>query len=199
MNRVVIASSNAGKLKEISALMRPLRIESIPQSAFNVPPADEPYFTFIENALAKARHASRLTGLAALADDSGLCVAALDGAPGVHSARFAGAGASDADNNRKLLESLNGHVDRRAHYVCVIVAVKHPADPQPLICEAEWHGEIIERPRGGGGFGYDPIFFVPDLGLTGAELTLDQKNRISHRGRALAMLATKLARWGSGQ
>jgi XTP/dITP diphosphohydrolase len=195
LNRIVIASGNPGKLREISALVQPLKIEAIPQSVFNVAPADEPYSTFVENALAKARHASELTGLPALADDSGLCVAALNGAPGVHSARFAGASASDADNNQKLLESLNGHVDRRAHYVCVIVLVKNPRDPQPLICEAEWHGEITERPRGHGGFGYDPLFLVPELGLTGAELALDQKNRMSHRGRALAMLAQRLAHW----
>lgn len=189
--KVVVASGNPGKLKEISASLEPIGIEALPQSAFDVPPAEEPHPTFIENALAKARHASRLSGLPALADDSGLCVEALGGAPGVHSARYAGRDASDADNNRKLLASLRDVTNRRAHYVCVIVMVRSANDPQPVVCEAEWHGEIVSEPRGSGGFGYDPLFLVPELGMTGAELTLAHKNRISHRGRALAMLAQR--------
>jgi XTP/dITP diphosphohydrolase len=193
LNRIVIASGNPGKLKEIAALMQPLGIEAIPQSAFDVPAAEEPHPTFIENAIAKARHACQISRLPALADDSGLCVAALGGAPGVRSARYAGEGASDADNNAKLLDSLHGCADRRVHYVCVIALVRTPDDPQPFICEAEWHGTILDHPRGAGGFGYDPLFLVPELGLTAAELTLEHKNRISHRGRALAMLAQRLA------
>lgn len=192
MKRVVIASGNPGKLKEIAALLEPIGIEALPQSAFNVSPGDEPHPTFIENALAKARHASRASRLPALADDSGLCVDALDGSPGVHSARFAGPEASDADNNAKLLASLSGVENRGAHYVCVIVLVRSENDAQPIICEAEWHGKIISAPRGSGGFGYDPLFLVPGLEMTGAELTLEHKNRISHRGKALAELVAKL-------
>ena len=192
MKRLVIASNNRGKLTEIVARLRSLEIEAAPQSEFGVTSAEEPYSTFVENALAKARHASRLSGLPALADDSGLCVDALDGAPGVHSARFAGPAASDAANNAKLLESLRGVNDRRAHYVCVIALLRSESDPRPVICEAEWHGEIIGAPRGRGGFGYDPLFLVPELMRTGAELTLEHKNRISHRGKALEQLIEKL-------
>ncbi|HET6757207.1 MAG TPA: RdgB/HAM1 family non-canonical purine NTP pyrophosphatase [Burkholderiales bacterium] len=192
MKRVVIATGNPGKLREIAALIAPLGIEVVPQSEFNVPPAQEPHATFVENALAKARHASRLSGLPALADDSGLCAAALGGVPGVQSARFAGVMATDADNNAKLLDSLKRAQDRRAHYVCVIALMRSEFDPQPIICEAEWHGEIIGEPRGSGGFGYDPLFLIPELGLTGAELSLEHKNRISHRGRALAQLVGRL-------
>jgi len=192
MQKLVIASNNPGKLREIGAILAPLGFEVFPQSAFNIPEAEEPYCTFIENCLAKARHASLHSGLPALADDSGICVEALNGAPGVYSARFAGEPKSDARNNQKLIELLQGHADRRAHYYCVIVLVRWPEDPQPLIAEGSWHGEIIDVPRGTGGFGYDPHFLVPDLGQTGAELPMELKNKISHRGKALAALVERL-------
>jgi XTP/dITP diphosphohydrolase len=200
MRKIVIASNNVGKLNEIGAILAPLDIEIVPQSTLGVGEADEPHCTFVENALAKARHASRHTGLPALADDSGICVDALSGAPGVHSARFAevpaaGAGGrekQDARNNRKLLDLLARETNRKAHYYCVIVLVRRADDPQPIICEAEWHGEIVQTPRGTGGFGYDPLFLVPALNRTGAELKAEDKNRISHRGQALAALAERL-------
>jgi XTP/dITP diphosphohydrolase len=157
-----------------------------------VPEAEEPHGTFIENALAKARHASMHAGLPALADDSGICVDALDGAPGVRSARFAGEPQSDERNNQHLLELLTHTESRRARYYCVMVLVRHAQDPQPLIAEGEWHGEILRAPRGRGGFGYDPLFLDPLLGKTGAELPLEEKNRISHRGKALAILVDRL-------
>jgi XTP/dITP diphosphohydrolase len=202
LNKIVIASNNLGKLTEIGAILAPLDIEIVAQSSFGVPEAEEPHFTFIENALAKARHASRHTGLPALADDSGICVEALNGAPGVHSARFAGPpgpgvdaarDAQDLRNNAKLLALLSGAVNRRAHYYCVIVLTRHGDDPQPMICEAEWHGEIAVEERGKRGFGYDPLFLLPELGQTAAELAPDHKNRISHRGLALAALGRRLA------
>lgn len=201
MKKIVIASNNLGKLTEIGAILAPLDIEIVPQSTLGVSEADEPHFTFIENALAKARHASRRTGLPALADDSGICVDALNGAPGVHSARFAGAaptGAAggrnnqDERNNGRLLELLANETNRKAHYYCVIVLTRHADDPQPMVCEAEWHGEILKTPRGSGGFGYDPLFLLPELRRTAAELTPEHKNRISHRGQALAALAARL-------
>lgn len=190
--RIVIASNNAGKLREIRAILAPLQIEVMPQSDFNVAEADEPYDTFVENALAKARHASRATGLPALADDSGICVAALNGEPGVHSARFAGEPKSDTRNNEKLVDLMRAHHDRRAHYYCVIVLVRHADDPEPIIADAAWHGEIVLEPRGSGGFGYDPYFYLPDLKCTAAELAAEQKNRLSHRGKALAALVERL-------
>jgi XTP/dITP diphosphohydrolase len=192
MKQLVIASGNAGKLREIGKLLEPLGIEVLPQSDFDVPEAEEPHCTFVENALAKARHASRLTGLPALADDSGICVDALAGAPGVHSAHYAGPQRSDADNNAKLLHSLHDVPDRRAHYHCVLVLVRHPDDPQPIIAEGAWHGEILQAPRGAGGFGYDPLFLDPAIGKTGAEMSLSEKNQVSHRGQALAALLQKL-------
>jgi len=192
MQKLVLASNNAGKLREFGQLLATLDFEVLPQSAFNVPEADEPYITFVENALAKARHCSRLTGLPALADDSGLCVTALGNAPGVRSARYAGEPKSDQRNNEHLLAELAPHADRRAHYVAVLVFVRHADDPQPLIAEGEWHGEILTAPRGDGGFGYDPLFFVPALNATAAELAPEQKNAISHRGTALQLLMTKL-------
>ncbi len=209
MKKIVIASNNVGKLNEIAAILAPLDVEIVAQSTLGVTEAEEPHCTFIENALAKARHASAHTGLPALADDSGICVDALNGAPGVRSARFAGepqqGGSSgragqDARNNQKLLELLKHEANRKAHYYCVIVLVRRADDPQPLICEAEWHGEVIKAPRGSGGFGYDPLFLIPSLKLTGAELKADEKNRISHRGQALALLAARLKQeWGEAR
>ena len=192
MKKLVIASNNPGKLREIDRILQPLGLEVLPQSAFNIPEAEEPHCTFIENCLAKARHAAEHSGLPALADDSGICVDALNGAPGVYSARFAGEPKSDQRNNEKLIELLKNEPNRKAHYYCVIVLVRHPHDPQPVIAEGSWHGEIIDVPRGGGGFGYDPYFLVPELGQTGAELPMDVKNGISHRGKALAELVEKL-------
>ncbi|QSI77365.1 RdgB/HAM1 family non-canonical purine NTP pyrophosphatase [Niveibacterium microcysteis] len=194
MKQLVLASNNAGKLREFSALLAPLGIEVLPQSHFNVPEAEEPHCTFVENALEKARHAARHTGLPALADDSGLCVSALGGAPGVQSARFAGEPKSDARNNALLLEKLAGVADRRAHYVCVLVLVHSADDPQPLIADGEWHGEIIDTPRGERGFGYDPLFLLPDLGQTAAELDPALKNTLSHRGAACRHLLDRLKR-----
>jgi XTP/dITP diphosphohydrolase len=192
MKKLVLASGNAGKLREFGQLLAPFDFEVLPQSAFNVPEAEEPHITFVENAIAKARHAARLTGLPALADDSGLCVSALDGAPGVWSARYGGEPKSDARNNAKLLADLAGKSDRRAHYVAVLVLMRAADDPQPIIAEGEWHGEIIDAPKGEGGFGYDPYFLVPGTGLTAAELPHAEKNRMSHRGKALAQLLARL-------
>lgn len=194
MKKLVIASNNPGKLREIERILQPLGLEILPQSAFNIPEVEEPYCTFIENCLTKARHASEHSGLPALADDSGICVDALNGAPGVYSARFAGEPKSDQRNNEKLIELLQHETNRKAHYYCVMVLVRHPQDPQPIIAEGAWHGEIIDTPRGHGGFGYDPYFLVPEFGQTGAELALDVKNGISHRGQALAALVAKLNR-----
>jgi XTP/dITP diphosphohydrolase len=192
MQKLVIASSNPGKLREIRRLLEPLGIEVLPQSAFNVTEAEEPYCTFLENALAKARHASKWSGLPALADDSGICVNALNGGPGVYSARYAGEPKSDERNNQKLVDVLRNHPDRKAHYYCVITLVRDADDPQPIIADGAWHGEIILEPRGTGGFGYDPYFFLPGLGKTAAELPMEQKNRISHRGKALARLVESI-------
>lgn len=190
--KIVVASTNPGKLREIGQILAPLGITVSPQSAFGVPEAEEPYDTFVENALAKARHAAQRTGLPALADDSGICVDALGGAPGVHSARYAGEPRSDERNNAKLLEMLAGHANRAAHYYCVIVVMRHGADPQPLIAQGLWRGEILRAPRGSGGFGYDPLFLDPESGQTGAELAPARKNLMSHRGKALALLAQAL-------
>ena len=190
--KLVLASNNPGKLREFSALFAPYRIDVLPQSAFDVPEADEPHCTFIENALAKARHTSRLTGLPAMSDDSGLCVEALGGAPGVYSARYAGEPKSDERNNDKLLADLAGEADRRAHYYCVLVLVRHPDDPQPIIAEGEWHGEILRERRGSGGFGYDPLFFVSSMNCSSAELAPDVKNGMSHRFLAFRKLAERL-------
>jgi XTP/dITP diphosphohydrolase len=192
VRKLILASGNAGKLREFGQLLAPFDFEVLPQSAFAVPEAPEPHVTFLENAIAKARHAAQLTGLPALADDSGLCVSALGGAPGVYSAHYAGEPRSDARNNARLLADLAGVADRRAHYVAVLVLMRRADDPQPLIAEGEWHGEIIDTPRGAGGFGYDPYFLVPGTGLTVAELPHDEKNRRSHRGQALAQLIARL-------
>ncbi len=192
MKKLVLASSNPGKLREFEALLAPLGMEIVPQSSLRVAEADEPHGTFVENALAKARHASRRTKLPALADDSGICVAALGGEPGVHSARFAGEPRSDARNNEKLIEMLADKDNRRAHYYCVIVLMRHAEDPEPIIAEGSWAGEIIAEPRGANGFGYDPHFFLRDLGKTAAELDPGKKNLRSHRGKALRRLLAKL-------
>lgn len=196
LSRIVVASNNAGKLAEIEEFLGPLGIEIIAQSSLAVTEADEPHITFVENALAKARHVSLATGLPALADDSGICVNALNGAPGVFSARYAGEPRSDERNNRKLVEALRGQVDRRAYYYCVIVLLRHRQDPQPVIIEDTWHGEIVFEPIGKGGFGYDPHFLLSELGRTAAELSMEEKNRISHRGKALARLVQMLAENG---
>lgn len=189
---IVLASNNAGKLKEFGGLLAPLGFLVRTQGEFNVPEAEEPHPTFVENALAKARHAARLTGLPALADDSGLCAAALGGAPGVLSARFAGEPKSDSRNNEKLVAELAGHRNRGAYYYCVLVFMRHADDPQPVIADARWDGEIIDAPRGSGGFGYDAHFLLPSLGKTAAEMAATEKNRLSHRGRALQGLVEKL-------
>jgi len=190
--KLVLASNNAGKLKEFRRLLSPLGIEVIAQSELGVTEAEEPHVTFVENALAKARHASATTQLPALADDSGVCVRALDGAPGVQSARYAGEPKSDARNNDKLIQMLRDIDDRRAHYACLLVLVRHADDPQPLIAEGDWHGTIIDTPRGNGGFGYDPHFVDDETGLTAAELPLDRKNELSHRGKAMRALMARL-------
>jgi XTP/dITP diphosphohydrolase len=190
--RLVLASNNAGKLREFRRLLSPLSIEVIPQADLDIREADEPHVTFVENALAKARHASGMAGLPALADDSGICVRALRGAPGVHSARYGGEPRSDARNNEGLIAALAGIADRRAHYACLLVLVHHADDPEPIIAEGDWHGTIIDAPRGAGGFGYDPYFLDATTGLTAAELPLERKNELSHRGRAMRMLIAKL-------
>ena len=190
--RLVLASNNAGKLKEFSEILGPIGFTLHPQGEFNVPEAEEPHATFVENALEKARHASRLTGLPALADDSGVCVNALGGAPGVWSARFAGEPKSDARNNEKLVADLAQHADKSAYYYCVLVYVRHADDPQPVIADGVWAGEIVAEARGHGGFGYDPHFWIPSLGKCTAELTPSEKNALSHRGQALRALVEKL-------
>jgi XTP/dITP diphosphohydrolase len=192
MKKLVLASNNPGKLREFAALLAAVDFEVLPQAQFNVPEAEEPHCTFVENAIAKARHAAKLTGLPALADDSGICVDALGGAPGVFSARFAGEPKSDQRNNEKLIADLAGQPNRRAHYYCILVFVRHADDPQPIIAEGEWHGEIIDTPRGQNGFGYDPYFWLPEFGCTAAELAAEKKNGVSHRGKALAALIARL-------
>ncbi len=192
MQKLVIASNNPGKLREFQFLLQPLGIEVLTQAQLGISEAEEPHVTFVENALAKARHVSRESGLPALADDSGICVTALGGAPGVLSARYAGEPKSDARNNEKLLRDMQGVTDRRAHYYCVLVLVQHADDPQPLIAEGEWHGEIAPQPGGDGGFGYDPLFWLAEFGKTSAQLEREQKHAISHRGKALRGLLEKL-------
>lgn len=193
MKKLVIASNNPGKLREFQRMLAPLGIEVLTQAQLNISEAEEPHCTFVENALAKARHVSRESGLPALADDSGICVAALGGAPGVQSARYAGADPkSDQRNNDKLLQEMQGATDRRAHYYCVLVLVHHADDPQPLIAEGEWHGEIGFEEKGDGGFGYDPLFWLPEAGKMAAELTHDEKAQVSHRAKALQVLLEKL-------
>ena len=226
MKKLVLASNNPGKLREFQFLLQPLGIEVLTQAQLGIDEAEEPHPTFIENALAKARHVSRLSGLPALADDSGICVSALNGAPGVLSARYAGdergydtllaepadCGSSrraaeqpapeltreemrrqaDQRNNEKLLREMQGMTDRRAHYYCVLALLHHADDPQPLIAEGEWHGEIALQPEGDGGFGYDPLFWLTELNKSSAQLEREQKHAISHRGKALRVLLEKL-------
>jgi len=183
---VVLATGNAGKVRELQALLQPLGITVHAQSAYDVPAADETGLSFIENALLKARHCSRLTGLPALADDSGLVVDALSGAPGIYSARYAGQAATDADNVQKLLHTMRAvpAEARGAHFHCSLVWVQHADDPDPLICQGRWFGEIATEPFGAGGFGYDPVFFVRALNRCAAQLSPAEKNAISHRGMA---------------
>jgi len=190
--RLVLASNNAGKLREFRRLLAPLGVDVIAQGELGIAEADEPHLTFVENALAKARHASALAKLPALADDSGVCVRALGGAPGVQSARYAGEPKSDVRNNRKLIAALQGVADRSAHYACVLVLVRHADDPEPIIAEGQWHGTIVDIPRGSGGFGYDAHFQDEAAGLTGAELPLERKNELSHRGKAMRALIARL-------
>ena len=193
--RLVLASNNAKKAAELHAMLAPLGIEIISQGELGVSEAEEPHLTFVENALAKARHAAAATGLPAIADDSGLCVDALGGAPGVQSARFGGEPKSDARNNARLLEALAGFPDpeqRRAYFCSVLVLVRHAEDPLPLIADGQWHGEILSAARGEGGFGYDPLFWVPELEQTAAELDAKLKNTLSHRAAAMRHLLTRL-------
>jgi XTP/dITP diphosphohydrolase len=199
-SRVVLASNNPGKVKEFSAILSQAGLAIVPQGDLGIPEAAEPFATFVENALAKARHASRLAGLPALADDSGLCVNGLGGAPGVYSARYAsmaGGEKSDAANNRRLVKALDGQADRSAVYVALLVYVRAADDPLPVIAQGLWHGEIVLEPKGGNGFGYDPYFYLPDLGRTAAELDPGEKNRVSHRARALAVLLDALRQRGN--
>jgi XTP/dITP diphosphohydrolase len=190
--RLILASANEAKLREFRLLLGPLHIDVVPQVELGIAEADEPHATFVENALAKARHASRIAGLPALADDSGVCVAALHGAPGVQSARYAGEPKSDRRNNQKLIADLSGVADRRAHYYCVLALLRHGADPEPILAEGRWEGTIVDTPRGSFGFGYDPHFLDGGSGLTGAELLPAQKNERSHRGKAMRALIARL-------
>lgn len=192
--QIVLASGNKGKLKEFNQILGELGVDVLPQSEFQVPDADETGLSFVENAILKARHACQLTGLPALADDSGLEVDALNGAPGIYSARFAGAGATDADNNQKLLQQLEGKpaAERSARFRCVLVFMRHAEDPTPLICQGSWEGQILEQPSGDNGFGYDPLFLVPELNKASAELAPEQKNKLSHRGKAVAEFKQKI-------
>ncbi len=192
MQKLVLASNNAGKVREFRELLAPLNFEIIPQGELGIAAAEEPHHTFVENALAKARHASAASGLPALADDSGICAHALDGEPGVHSARYAGIESDNMANNQKLIAALQGKVDRGAHYVCALVMVQSANDPEPLIVQTRWYGQIIDEAKGNHGFGYDPHFYLPELGSTAAELEPSEKNLMSHRGQALSELIAQL-------
>jgi len=195
VSRVVLASENPGKLRELEALLAPYDLEVVPQSAFDVCAVEETGLTFVENAILKARNAARVSGLAAIADDSGIAVDILDGAPGVHSARYAGPGATDEQNLEKLLEAMRGvpASERGARYLCVAVYLAHARDPSPIVCEGTWEGHIGETPRGRHGFGYDPVFLVPGHDCTAAELDPAAKNAISHRAKAMQCLIARLA------
>jgi XTP/dITP diphosphohydrolase len=192
MQKLVLASNNAGKVKEFQALLAPLNFQVIPQGELGIPSAEEPHFTFVENALAKARHASAASGLPALADDSGICAHALNGQPGVLSAHFAGEQGDDVANNQKLIQELKDRADRGAHYVCALAFVNSANDPEPLIIQARWYGQIVEQAVGSNGFGYDPHFFLTEQQCTAAQLDPAQKNLISHRAQALRELITQL-------
>ena len=195
--KLVLASNNKGKIREFNALFASRGIEVVAQGTRGVTECEEPYGTFLENALAKARNAARQTGLPAMADDSGITAHALVTEPGVHSARYAGVHSDDAANNAKLVAALKDKDDKRAAYTCVLVAVRSADDPDPVVAQASWCGEIVADPRGSGGFGYDPHFYLPEFGKTAAELTAEEKNAVSHRGRAMArMLAALGERWG---
>lgn len=192
--KLVLASGNKGKLKEFGQVLAPLGFEVVPQSDFNVPEVDETGLTFVENALLKAREASRVSGLPAMADDSGIEVDALNGAPGIYSARFSGPGATDQKNNDKLLQELSGlsEQERSARYWCVLVYLRHADDPTPIIAQGSWEGRILEAPQGDGGFGYDPLFWVESEGSAAAQLAPEQKNKLSHRGKATLDLVAQL-------
>ena len=194
INKIVLASGNKGKLREFNQVLGAMDVEVVPQSDFNVSDADETGLSFVENAILKARHAAKITGLPALADDSGLEVDALQGAPGIYSARFSGAGASDANNNAKLLAELDGlpAEKRSARFRCLLVFMRHADDPTPLICQGTWEGFITEQPSGTNGFGYDPLFLIPELDKASAELPPEQKNVLSHRGQAVAELIQRI-------
>ncbi len=194
MKKVVLASGNKGKLREFNQLLASLDYQVLPQSEFTKTEADETGLSFVENAILKARHAAKLSGLPALADDSGLEVDALSGAPGIYSARYAGEGASDADNNQKLLEALVAvePAKRTARFQCVLVFMRHAEDPTPLICQGSWEGVIVDAPKGDNGFGYDPLFYIPDLDCCSAELSPEQKGQLSHRAQAVAQLLPAL-------
>ena len=190
INKIVLASGNKGKLKEFNHILEGLNVEVVPQSAFNVSDADETGLSFVENAILKARHAAQATGLPALADDSGLEVDALSGAPGIYSARFSGEGANDDKNNALLLEKLAGLPieQRTARFRCVLAFMRHANDPTPLICQGTWEGSILEQACGQNGFGYDPLFWIPELEKASAQLPSEQKNKLSHRGQAVSLL-----------
>ena len=192
MQKLVIASNNAGKVKEFQALLAPLGFQVIPQGELDIPSAEEPHHTFVENALAKARHASAASGLPALADDSGICAHALNGMPGVLSARYAGDQGNDVANNQKLIAELKEKSDKGAHYVCALVFVNSANDPEPIIVQTRWYGQIVEQAAGANGFGYDPHFFLAEQKCTAAQLDPAQKNLISHRGQALRELIAQL-------
>ena len=193
--QLVLASNNAGKLREFQAFFKPYRIEVISQKELGVRECDEPYFTFLENALAKARHASLQTGLPALADDSGICATALNGAPGVYSARFAGGEKSEKANNQKLVNELANHENKEVWYACTLVLVRFVEDPLPIIADGVWQGSLIDTPRGQNGFGYDPLFFYEPFGKSFGELTPAEKNEISHRGAALQQFMSDFNAW----
>jgi len=194
-SKIVLASNNAGKLKEFQQLLADRQLDVLPQAQFNVPEVEETGLSFVENAIIKARHASKIAGLPAIADDSGLEVDFLEGAPGIYSARFSGADASDTKNNQKLLELMKDAPDeqRSARFQCVLVYLRHPLDPTPLICQGTWEGRILKQPQGSNGFGYDPLFLDPTTGLSSAELSKEQKNTRSHRAKALQCLLTQLS------
>lgn len=194
MKKIVLASGNKGKVREINQILAGLDIEVVPQSEFGVPEADETGLTFVENAIIKARNAAAHTGLPAIADDSGLEVDALQGVPGIYSARYAGVGASDEENLQKLLQQMTGvaESERTARFQCLMVLMEHEKDPTPIICQGTWEGQIIETPQGDNGFGYDPVFYVPQHDCTAAQLGAEEKNRLSHRGQALGKLLAAL-------